>query len=233
MQQPPRQGQKSSHQPCTLLRWIHRVLWFLRILTICATALTWVYQIRASARNSEFGDLRPLLRHLLNPGNTVQLYRRKAWTELLRTWPRPHDVAELFTYIADHANVPGLKGIWEARSMEGLLPRAHQRMQPVPLIMLPCKPNKTLQQLIEDWAYEQDTGVVSALVRPPAILSVQLMRSNGNLRGEVRKLTHRVPLPPRLQVPTFTDGVSTSPCAYVLHSIIYHVGCTPDSGHYR
>ena len=104
----------------------------------------------------------------------MQLYRRKAWTELLRTWPRlhqQHDVAELLTYIVDHANVPGLKGIWEARSMEGPLPRAHQRMQPVPLIMLPCKPNKTLQQLIEDWAYEQDTGHRAALVKPPMHVS--------------------------------------------------------------
>ena len=120
-----------------------------------------VYQVRASARNSDFGDLHPLLRQLLNPGTTVQLYRRKAWIALLRTWPRlhqQHDVAELLTYIVDHANVPGLKGIREARSMEGPLLRAHQRMQPVPLITLPCKPNKTLQQLIEDWAYEQDTG---------------------------------------------------------------------------
>ena len=181
-------------------------------------------------------EVRPVLRQLQNPGNTVQLYRRKAWTELLRTWQhlhQQHDVAELLTYIADHASIPGLKGIWEARSMEGPLLRAHQRMQPTPLIMLPCSPNKTLQQLIEDWAYEQDTGEVTALVRPPAILSVQLMRFNGNPRGEVGKLTHRVPLASRLQVPQFDDGVSTLPCAYVLHSVVYHIGYTPDSGHYR
>ena len=150
----------------------------------------------------------------------MQLYRRKAWTELLRTWPRlhqQHDVAELLTYIVDHANVPGLKGIWEARSMEGPLPRAHQRMQPVPLIMLPCKPNKTLQQLIEDWAYEQDTGQTPECTAHAVQWEPQ--RGGGLTLG--------------LQVPTFSDGVSTSPCVYVLHSIIYHIGCTPDSGHYR
>ena len=99
-------------------------------------ALMWVYQARASARKAEFGDLRPMLRQLQNPGNIVQLYRRKAWTELLLTWQhlhQQHDVAELLTYIADHANIPGLNGIWEARSMEGPLLRAHQRMQPTPL----------------------------------------------------------------------------------------------------
>ena len=84
-----------------------------------------------------------LLRPLLNRSNTVQLHRRKACIELLKEWPRmhqQHDVAELMTFVAGQANIPGLKGIWEARSMEGTLP---------PLITLPCcKPNKTLQQLI-------------------------------------------------------------------------------------
>ncbi|CAE7326556.1 kptA [Symbiodinium microadriaticum] len=34
-------------------------------------------------------------------------------------------------------------------------------------------------------------------------------------------------------VPTFTEGIDTMPQAYVLHSVVYHIGCTPGSGHYR
>ena len=51
--------------------------------------------------------------------------------------------------------------------------------------------------------------------------------------GEVSKLSHPAPLPSKLQVPTFTEGIDTTPQAYVLHSVVYHIGCTPDSGHYR
>ena len=100
-------------------------------------------------------------------------------------------------------------------------------MSPAPLILAPCQPNKTLQQLIEDWAYEQDTGEVTALVRPPAVLSVQLMRFQGLPRGGSSIKCHS------RRSFRYREGVETSPCAYVLHSVIYHIGCAPDSGHYR
>ena len=99
--------------------------------------------------------------------------------------------------------------------------------------MLPCKSNKTLQELVEQWAYDQDTGQVCAVSEAPAFLCIQLLRFQGNMEGEVNKLSHPIPLSPKLQVPTFTEGIDTRPQAYVLHSVVYHIGCTPDSGHYR
>ena len=99
--------------------------------------------------------------------------------------------------------------------------------------MLPCKPDRTLQELVEQWAYDQDTGQVCALSDAPTFLCVQLLRFQGNVGGEVHKLSHSIPLSPKLQVPVFSVDVETRPCAYVLRSVVYHLGCTPDSGHYR
>ena len=199
-------------------------------------ALLWIYQARPSARNSEFGDLHTLLRPLLVTGTTVQLHRRKAWLRLLETWPNPqqqHDVAELLVHLQRHTRFPALDGTWEARTLQGPHFQIHQRATQVPHIMLPCQPNRTLQELVEQWAYDQDTGQICAVSEAPTFLCIQLLRFQGNMAGEINKLSHAIPLSPKLQVPTFAEGIDTRPQAYVLHSIVYHIGCTPDSGHYR
>ena len=199
-------------------------------------ALLWIYQARPSARNSEFGDLHALLRPLLATGTTVQLHRRKAWLRLLETWPNPqqqHDVAELLVHLQRHTRFPALVGTWEARTLQGPHFQIHQSASQVPHIMLPCQPNKTLQELVEQWAYDQDTGQICAVSEAPTFLCIQLLRFQGNMAGEINKLSHVIPLSPKLQVPTFAEGIDTRPQAYVLHSTVYHIGCTPDSGHYR
>ena len=199
-------------------------------------ALLWIYQARPSAHSSEFGDMHALMRPLLASGTTVQLHRRKAWLRLLETWQNPqqqYDVAELLVYIKRQTRFPALEGKWEARTMQGPHCHTHQSATQVPDIMLPCKPHKTLQELVEQCPYDQDTGQVCAITEAPTFLCIQLLRFQGNTDGEVSKLSHPTPLPSKLQVPTFTAGIDTMPQAYVLHSVVYHIGCTPDSGHYR
>ena len=193
-------------------------------------ALLWIYQARPSAHNSEFGVMHALLRPLLASGATVQLHRRKAWLRLLETWPNPqqqHDAAELLVHIQRQTRFPAF------RTMQGPHFQIHQCATQVPHIMLPCKSHKTLQELVEQWAYDQDTGQVCAISEAPTFLCIQLLRFQGNMEGEVNKLSHPIPLSPKLQVPTFTEGIDTRPQAYVLHSVVYHIGCTPGSGHYR
>ncbi|CAE7852549.1 unnamed protein product [Symbiodinium necroappetens] len=190
----------------------------------------------ASDRSSTFGDLHPLLKPLLRPTGTVQLHRRRAWLALLQGWQnlhQQHDAAELLTFIAANANIPGLLGRWDARLNDGPHVRVHQQVDSVPLITLPCEREKDLQTLIEDWAYEQDTGHITGLATSPAILSVQLMRFAAGRGGEIHKLEHRTALPARLQVPCFDEELSTRPVAYELKSVVYHIGSTPDSGHYK
>ena len=174
---------------------------------------------------------------LLRPLPTiVQLHRRKAWIRLLETWQNPqqqHDVAELLVYIKRQMRFPALEGKREARTMQGPHYHIHQSATQVPHIMLPCQPHKTLQELVEQWAYDQDTGQVCAISEAPTLLCIQLLRFQGNMDGEVNKLSHPISLPAKLQVPKFSEGIDTRPQAYVLHSVVYHLGCTPDSGHYR
>ena len=129
------------------------------------------------------------------------------------------------SYVAEHANIPGLKGIWEAPSMEG-----------------PPKNEPSTSHL----------GTVPAQQDPATVdrgLGLRTGHRGGHGSGQTpggaecathevlgfaqRRLEHQVPFTPKLQVPCFTEGVETSPCAYVLHSVIYHIGCAPDSGHYR
>ena len=169
-------------------------------------ALLWIYQARPSARNSEFGDLHTLLRPLLVTGTTVQLHRRKAWLRLLETWPNPqqqHDVAELLVHLQRHTRFPALAGTWEARTLQGPHFQIHQSATQVPHIMLPCQPNRTLQELVKQWAYDQDTGQICAVSEAPTFLCIQLLRFQGNMAGEINKLSHAIPLSPKLQVPTF------------------------------
>jgi len=199
-------------------------------------ALLWTYAARTSDRSRTFGDMHLLLKPLLRPAGTVQLHRRKAWLTLLQGWQhlrQQYDVAELLTFITANANIPGLQGHWEARLNDGPHIRVHQQVGSIPLITLPCQQDKDLQKLIEDWAYEQDTGHISGLADPPDILSIQLMRFSVERGGEVCKLEHRTELPARLQVPRFEDGLNTQPVAYELKSAVYHLGSTPNSGHYK
>ena len=209
------------------------------VQTILANPSNYCYLnslVQAPARNSEFGDLHALLRPLNNAGTMVQLHRRKAWLRILETWPNPqqqHDVAELLVHLQRHTRFPALVGTWEARTLQGPHFQTHQSTTQVPHIMLPCQPNKTLQELVEQWAYDQDTGQICAVSKAPTFLCVQLLRFQGNMAGEINKLSHAITLSPKLQVPTFAEGIDTRPQAYVLHSIVYHIGCTPDSGHYR
>ena len=82
-----------------------------------------------------------------------------------------------------------------------------------------------MQQLMEDWAYEQDTGHINALAEPPQLLSVQILRFERNRMGEISKLESIVQ-PARLQVACFRDGVDAQPAAYDFRSAVYHIGHT-------
>ena len=175
-------------------------------------AFLWIYQARPSAHSSEFGDMHALLRPLLASGATVQLHRRKAWIRLLEAWPNPqqqHDVAELLVYIKRQMRFPALAGTWEARTMQGPHHQIHQCATQVPHIMLPCQPHKTLQELVEQWAFDQDTGQVCAISEAPTFLCAQLLRFQGNMGGEVSKLSP-TSLPAKLQVLTFSEGIDTN-----------------------
>ena len=133
-------------------------------LNALVQALLWLYQARPSARTSEFGDLHALLRPLLSSGTAVQLHRRKAWIKLLETWPNPqqqHDTAELLAFIKRRLRFPAIEGSWEARTLQGPHHNVHQCATQVPHLMLPCQSNKTLQELVEQWAFHRPFSAYS------------------------------------------------------------------------
>ena len=88
-------GDRTRQQVTELLLYSLLLPWRLQIPTTCATlnslvqACVWMYSVGASARNADFGDLRPLLRPLLNSTGTVQLHR-KAWLDVTRAWANMH-----------------------------------------------------------------------------------------------------------------------------------------------
>ena len=177
-------------------------------------ALLWIHEARASERNLEFGDVHPMLRSLLGSGATVQLHRRKVWLALLEDWvnfQQQYDAAKLLSYIVGKLRFPAAAGAWEARTMNGPQHHIHQRVTHIPHIMLPCKPHRNLQDLVEQWGYDQDTGQGYAISRLPTCLCIQLLRFHGGTGGETNKLTHAVPLVPKLQIPVFTEGIETQP----------------------
>ncbi|CAE7203393.1 unnamed protein product [Symbiodinium sp. CCMP2592] len=164
------------------------------------------------------------------------------WRLALMTWPQPqrqHDVVEFASFILEQASAVSFDGAWEARVMDHVCWSADGGSLENP-ISLELVASGSLQHAISGWHQQvypiNRQAYPHALSSPPRILCLRLNRFCER-DGGVRKDQSAIMLRPRLCVtmPLFADShaVRVVPIRYMLTAGIYHLGESPDAGHYR
>ena len=179
-------------------------------------------------------SLSRLLRWLTRRPQTVKLWDLRVWQNMTRSWHRPdiqHDAAEFLHYLAGVC-CPEAPDFWQARSQApGQTEVAdHGEMWLLLAMVAPrLGPGNqcSLQSLFIAWRNQAERH---ALVSLPAVLPLQICR----FANDGRKLRFRVNLSKRVYVPYFTGSdISTSSHPYQVVAIVYHIGQSRTSGHYR
>ena len=178
-------------------------------------------------------DLLPRALHasleaLLKKGKPVQLWDILPYKQLLSNWPRPgqqHCAAEFLKHYQASADMSGLNGIWQARTLAGEV-RYMGDTCPLP-VSVPLTAGDTLQDIIDRWAAQSE---VHALWYPADCIALQLSRySNGKLLTPVTLAPHR-----NVHIPNYVAAdCHVQKVAYVLRCAVVHLGATPAEGHYR
>ena len=172
--------------------------------------------------------LQASLEALLKKGKPVQLWDILPYKQLLSNWPRPgqqHCAAEFLKHYQASADMSGLNGIWQARTLAGEV-RYMGDTCPLP-VSVPLTAGDTLQDIIDRWAAQSE---VHALWYPADCIALQLSRySNGKLLTPVTLAPHR-----NVQIPNYVAAdCHVQKVAYVLRCAVVHLGATPAEGHYR
>ena len=89
--------------------------------------------------------------------------------------------------------------------------------------------SRSLPAMVQEW--HQTTDGLQFLIHPPRILFLQVMRFSLQ-HGRIRKNNVRLKIPDSLLIPTLVDGRKILQ-SYRVVSGVYHLGNSPQSGHYR
>ena len=210
--------------------------------SFCAATL-WTVILESGERDFHMGRLNAAFHALLKqPKNRVSVPGLVPWRLALMHWPQPqhqHDVVEFASYILGQAGAVSFDGAWEARVVDPVCRSADGGSLHNP-ISLELVASGSLQHAISGWHQQvyptHRQAYPHALSRPPRILCLRLNRFCER-DGGVRKDQSPIMLRPRLCVmmPLFADSqtVHVVPIRYTLTAGIYHLGETPDAGHYR
>ena len=181
--------------------------------------------IRAAGEAALGSLLSPL--HSLKAGLRFTVTDMFPWRGVSRTWfthartglATQQDSAHFLEHLMQ-AGLPLFQTGWRSINTDGLL--ADQGLLPIRLELRP-----DLQVSVDAWHRSVHTSSVDCA---PELLYVQLARydSSGN------KLLHPVLLQPyqHIQFPCVQHG-AVAPTTYQLQALIFHVGETIHSGHYR
>ena len=138
-------------------------------------------------------------------------------------------------FLRPHLNPEASAGFWESRvessepSSDAVQVADHGHVWPLLLgVANSSAPAASLQKLFIDWRNQAQRH---ALVSAPAALIVQIGRFKDN--GD--KLRFRMPSSRTVYVPLFrhSSGLQTTSLAYEVCAIVFHLGRTISSGHYR
>ena len=181
-------------------------------------------------------------------GSSLHLWHVRAWRRLVSTWQDPHaqhDCAEFLQHLRSAFCPEGEFLQWQART----LPHSHARAEvsdqghlwplTIPVALQLAAYTQTdsestsaagsisLQKLLILWRNQAE---IHAAVSLPSVFPIQINRFN----SEGNKVHHRINLHPSVYVPQFSgSGLRTVSQRFVVTAVIYHIGPTRDSGHYR
>ena len=170
------------------------------------------------------------------PGSLCSL-REYKWQALLKSWRRPtgqQDAAEFLGHLLLRSQPGAFHGSWAAKMIVG--PSTCRRLDVVdggPLaspIILDATAGDLRSGLLE-W---QQQYSVHALQEPSAFLVIQLQRfaQTGNTYCKITNEC-RIQAGELVDVPVFSSGLRLTSASYCVRAVLYHLGSTPYSGHYR
>ena len=194
--------------------------------------------------------LRWLVRHAPLPQtdharNTVDLWSLRVWRQIVHTWQAPHsqhDAGEFVQFLASHLHVDHARYEWQAREEAPsgqVIVRDRGCFWPL-ILSLPLKTDNpsqssqpshvagiSVQRLIIQWRNQPARHAACDL---PPWLPLQVSRFN----AAHEKITTPVHFSPAIYLPVFTGtSLQTTSVRYALHSVIFHIGRSKFSGHYR
>ena len=176
----------------------------------------------------------------------VELWNNKAWVNLVAAWQEPHrqhDVGEFLQFIAPRLASTFSSDAWHARQLSAIgetqvldqgtlwpltvnTPLAPQPQQPGPAPNASSSP-VSLQKLVIQW---RNQAARHALLAEPMWLPLQVSRFD----AQGRKTFDSVQISSAVYLPRFVDNtLHTTSTRYHITAVIFHLGDSPQRGHYR
>ena len=209
------------------------------------TAILWLFAQASWAIDPPRASFRQSLQQVLGcRGRMCHLWQLASWKQAVQPWRATgqQDAAEFLQSISPHLIQQSLRVEWEARTAPSAPALPSEVIDagsfwPLPLSARLCaNPGaraSSLQDLVEQWTHQVHDGqarTFAAADEPPQCVLLQVARFSD--RGD--KLDGPILPPFIVNFPYFVGpGNATQRAQYTVHSIIYHLGRSTTSGHYR
>ncbi|CAE7202898.1 unnamed protein product [Symbiodinium sp. CCMP2592] len=191
---------------------------------------------------ADIGQLRQVYLTMCARSEPLDISRPLAWIMFISPLQLPycqHDAAEFAQHIAPRIHSYRFSGVWQARQVVGALSQTVDSAPAHTPVLLPMTGTANLQNFIDQWHAQDDSGIVHAFSANTQIVLFQLMRFNVVGRGRrkhVVKDSMRVNgLMADLNIPLFVDDASHAVhySVFEVSATVVHYGIQADSGHYR
>ena len=155
------------------------------------------------------------------------------WRAVLRTWShlsRQQDACVFLTHLLEYACPRALAGQWQARLCN---PDLVTDSGPLRMPILLDVRGPTLQDAVTHWHLQYTRH---AIAQHGGVVLLQLKRYD-HVAGVSRKNSAAITVRPGaiIQMPIFCaeQGIETSAVSFAVIFVIFHIGDTPDVGHYQ
>ena len=161
------------------------------------------------------------------PG-TLCIIREYKWQALLRSWQRlagQQDAAEFLGHLLLRSQPGAFHGYWAAKLI--VEPSTCRRLDVVARVHL-------ASPIVLDATAWQQQYSVHALQEPSSFLIIQLRRfaQNGAVYSKIQN-EFRIQAGELVAMPFFSDGLRLTHAHCCVRAVLYNIGSTPYSGHYR